>query len=551
MLERVVENWLDSASERSYQVPFCQILVAQGHRVLHSTRHSAIELGKDVISQDPEGHYCAYQLKGDPGGRMTVNSYREIEPQLRELVTLAIDTIEYEPGTWHRSYLVTNGFIDEEVRLLIERLNKGFSAQGLMGRLEFIERGKFLADAIALGPSLWPSEYSFNRTLLEFLTRDGSESFDLAAFESLMTPILGLGDVSERRISRAEFKRRVASAALLTHIATSAFSARRNDWALIQAWCIFVVLTHCSLDKNEIPPGEVRRTLALARDQVRVHLDNLAQEAVQVQSLLLPNSVFDSYFYRARELLVCSLVATLKLWVRLEPDSNSFVCLSDNLAFQFVSNADISSTHIWGEGAIPSFLACYWYLKASSPASEAERRLVDVLRTIVGRKLVPGRSLASPYYNTQDVVRSVLSKELPHLAGALEEETGLGRSYFAQALFRLLVRTNRKRECKTLWAQYSRTTLVEFRPAARWRFGFWRDAAGKYVNTTLPEAGCWPDLIAEAVAPDSPNIPPSLLNEPAIVLLYTIVAPHRASPELIRWLSLRLERSWFNCNASS
>jgi hypothetical protein len=51
---------LDSASERSYQGPFCQILSARGYTVLHSTRHAPIEFGKDVIAIAPDGVPCAY-----------------------------------------------------------------------------------------------------------------------------------------------------------------------------------------------------------------------------------------------------------------------------------------------------------------------------------------------------------------------------------------------------------------------------------------------------------------------------------------------------------
>lgn len=33
MLERVIENWLASVNERQYQIPFCQLLAAEGEKV--------------------------------------------------------------------------------------------------------------------------------------------------------------------------------------------------------------------------------------------------------------------------------------------------------------------------------------------------------------------------------------------------------------------------------------------------------------------------------------------------------------------------------------
>ena len=108
MLERLLEYWLDSVNERSYQAAFCQLLAAQGFKILHSTRHMPIEFGKDVIAVGPDGVTCAYQLKGNPGSRLTLNQFREIAPQLNELVTQRIIFPGLRRGP-HRSYLVTNG----------------------------------------------------------------------------------------------------------------------------------------------------------------------------------------------------------------------------------------------------------------------------------------------------------------------------------------------------------------------------------------------------------------------------------------------------------
>ena len=71
MLERLIENWLDSASERSYQRCFCQMLTGQGFRIVHNTKHTPQEFGKDVIAVSPEGKLVGYQLKGNPGATLT------------------------------------------------------------------------------------------------------------------------------------------------------------------------------------------------------------------------------------------------------------------------------------------------------------------------------------------------------------------------------------------------------------------------------------------------------------------------------------------------
>ena len=68
VIERVIENWLTSANERSYHIPFCQLLAAEGEPVIHVSPHGPFEQGKDVITIDKKGKLRAYQLKqGDIG----------------------------------------------------------------------------------------------------------------------------------------------------------------------------------------------------------------------------------------------------------------------------------------------------------------------------------------------------------------------------------------------------------------------------------------------------------------------------------------------------
>ena len=54
MIERVVENWLTSANERQYQIPFCQVLASEGETVLYISSHGALEQGKDIVTLGPE-----------------------------------------------------------------------------------------------------------------------------------------------------------------------------------------------------------------------------------------------------------------------------------------------------------------------------------------------------------------------------------------------------------------------------------------------------------------------------------------------------------------
>ena len=170
MLSKLIENWLDNASEKSYQPAFCQMLISQGYTVIHSTRHCNIEFGKDVLAIAKDGVPCAFQLKGNPGGNLTLSQFREIRPQLDELINQRIEHPSVPQSVPHRSYLVTNGRIEEEVALAIGQVNATNERDGYPNRkLETIAREQLLKWAIELEDSLWPSELTDLRTLLEIL----------------------------------------------------------------------------------------------------------------------------------------------------------------------------------------------------------------------------------------------------------------------------------------------------------------------------------------------------------------------------------------------
>ena len=120
--ERLLESWLDNQTERRYQPAFIQMLVSEGWTVLHNTRHSPIELGKDVIARDPKGFLHCFQLKGNPGSRVTKSEAASLLDQFHELVRLppGPEFLNY-PHENHVAIFVTNGEIDEEARLLFER----------------------------------------------------------------------------------------------------------------------------------------------------------------------------------------------------------------------------------------------------------------------------------------------------------------------------------------------------------------------------------------------------------------------------------------------
>ena len=86
VIERVIENWLTSSNERSYQIPFCQLLAAGGDGDCLSS-HGPFEQGKDVVTFDKSGKLRGYQLKS---GDFGLSEWRKYKGEINDLVELPI-----------------------------------------------------------------------------------------------------------------------------------------------------------------------------------------------------------------------------------------------------------------------------------------------------------------------------------------------------------------------------------------------------------------------------------------------------------------------------
>jgi hypothetical protein len=362
VFERLIEGWLDSAGERTYQAPFCQMLAAQHYTVLHSTRHSPIEFGKDVIAKAPDGVLCAYQLKGNPGARLTLTQLRDIQAQLLQL---ASQPIKY-PGLKtqpHKSYLVTNGEVDEEAQRALIEMGEGLAQVGYKyPHIEIISRGTLLDWAQRLGSSLWPSELEDINLILDILVYNGRDFFPIDKLHNLLLSILKLNAPPKEHLSATEVRRRIFSAALLVGICLRNFSREENHYAAITAWTIFAAYAVASCERFKVSfPRNGMAAVQLAKNTIFDNLCDLCSELMKREHFVEGDALTDTPFYKARYLLLTAVMAILWFWceeVRWpDPQYQKFI-------HDFIPRTP-KKLWCWGEGAIPQLLMYIWFLRAT------------------------------------------------------------------------------------------------------------------------------------------------------------------------------------------
>jgi hypothetical protein len=536
MLERVIENWLDKATERSFQQPYCYILSADGHTIIHSTRHSAMELGKDIITINRHGTPCAFQLKT---GNISLAKWRsKVNPQIDDLVYGQINHPSVDNSRHHISYLVTNGNIEEEVSRAIDDRNRTWKDQGLPYCLKTIVRGQILEKATNLGIDLWPSELTEIKTLLEMFLESGQGVLPKEKLVSLFesTFPLKLAD-SENEPSKTHCERVIASAAILCAIATSSFSNERNHVAEIEAWMLYISYVLALAERWELSTKVYEGEFAIATQSIYNSLANLCDEIKEQEYLVEGDLLADSYIYNVRVTWLLGLMSIYALWrgSKGEPKDEA-----DDFLREFCKEKQIR-LDLWGEAAIPQFLAFLWYSRKISATSDPDDVLRHLISEICEQNEPKGDGLlASPYYEADDI--------LPEMLGVAEEplmDSFSGQSYTLEGLIHLYVRGNSmqsKQSMKSLWPGVTRLMYQSFEPEDFCDFFRWRNENGKNWIVSPQHTQDWEELRKLASESDGGCIPPSIKNEPILLLLFLCVYPHRMNAEILRWLDAQMKQ---------
>ena len=530
MLERVIENWLDNAGERTYQRCFCQMLIGRDFHIIHNTEHTPLEFGKDVIAISPEGKVVGFQLKGNPGRSLKPGQFDEIRGQLEKLATLALGLPGYEKCVPDECYLVTNGEIDEAVSFEIQRLNAGLEARGHPPeKIKTITRGTLLAWAKNLGLALWPSEMEDFGNLLKILNFGGDEIFPAEVFDPLLQNTLRFNHV----VPPAELRRRITSAAIMTAVALHSFSRKRNHFAEITAWVMFSTYTISACEKNGLNfKKDAEEAVRIARDAVFALLAQLCEELRDRTTLAEGDPWSEFAFYRARALLIYALLGIYWMWSEREGWQHEG---HKQQIEKLIPNQLPAS--IWGEGAVPHFLTYIWYQKRVTDAPALDQHIAYVLRDIMINKLKEdAKHLAFPYYDIEDVTRhhysALLGCEDPLEGGGFS-----GSSYVCESLMVCLVRAGMKEQCQVLWPNFTRITHLKAIPDDAWRFGLYRMGDHAADETKIyPRTIQWADLQEMAGEHAGAEIPEALRKDPILLLLFVAIFPFRASFSAVKFL---------------
>jgi len=538
VVERLIESWLDSQTERRYQPAFIQLLVSEGWTVLHNTRHSPIELGKDVIARDPQGVLHCFQLKGNPAGRITKNEAQGLLGQIVELLEVPCPIIyRRTPNERHVAVFVTNGEIDEEARLVFEGVRERTATAFCPAeRLDVWSRGALILKFLATAGKIWPTSVEGTRHVLNLIARDGREIPDPKA---LSVAFASTAPDPKANTSGAARTAHLTSLLLLAEIIKAPLYQYENHYGL------FVVSVLVSVHALRFANSATRIRLVAQYSELCVeHCGDLVREAIErrfnpdfVWAASDVLSEFDVMWERRRLVADCAAVIILKGSADSRQDYDYLVRLIDST---------VRSPRLWGQGAVPSLIVRYWaltHVRADAKVDQIiSRHLATILEACLGR-LTGSQPLPSPYYNFTDCW--AYWHEIEHLADdGIHTDSFRRRTWFCKAILFMLAKRNLKQTCKTIWPTFSEAVHEE----VSLRYSAFFDARLSQEGTTLNHTFHhmdWRELVRQAVDDSRTEDLKPFDSLAWLIAAYIGLVPYRAWTDVLMWLDSHLNTTWY------
>ena len=517
MNERLIENWLTKVNEKSFQVPFCQLLIGEGFKVVHLSQHGPFEDGKDILAIAPDGTPCAFQLKSSTG-KLSQKEFSKFYDQLVRLVESPIDHPSIDQEKERRVYLVLNGELSEEVRTQITKLNNDWRRRK-HPELQTILLGELLPRFIRLHTNFWPSDLFQEKEFLELYFDNGAGYLNKPKFASFIEGIF----IIRKKLSKNECVRILANAAIFTSYSLNPFIISNNHVAIIEGWIIYLSYAISFIEKNKLEERYWKNSLEIAEVTIEQSLKFLHKELCALNHFVAGNALVDSPFYRGRLTWLSSFISVLLFFeIKNNPEY-----IMDKWSEQFLLSNQ-KYLYLWGEAAIPQFLSIHWVLRIFGFSYMSDRLLFALFKGLIENSTV-NNGVPDPYHSLGEIILSVSG-----LSDSLKNESFIGRSYSLDALTQLLTRRGFRGILEEYWRKLSHVYFIEFEPDFSWQYCLWHCDEGILYETSPNTPQSWELLVEHSKSFQLKKIPVFFQNNPFLLLLFLIVYPHRMNPDAIK-----------------
>jgi hypothetical protein len=515
MNERLVEDWLAKANERSYQTPFAQSLLAEGNEILR-VAHSAHEHGKDIISIDANKKVHAFQLKD---GNLDLKALEANFGQITALVETPVEHPALKGQPKHQPWLVISGEMSIPAEDRIRAHNVSWKRRGFTP-LRTLNGKQLLKQFAKMASNFWPQMPEDSRRLFNLYLAEGAGCLDRDNLAKLFDGLSGSG----KRVPKAEAARRLASINLFASYAMSPFYGAKNHWALIQGWTITAAHIAWSAENSGLPFASWRPTLRIAVEEALNSLSALCEESLE-QNALGPGVGFEIDELTRSRYTICAGAMAIK--VLTDRFRGNIWKREDVVRYKLEQLLKNGRICIWGESAIPFLLAISWALDQMGGDYPSELILYLIISTIATQNgSYKSAKLAEPYDCADDANLKLLSRELK---GHTAMELRATASYTLEPVVLLFARRLWRNTLAGIWSSITKVDIVRLVPDSpmdllAWS---WGNTRGSNQSREFSTPQSWAALLSEARRNEDDTIPKALKTELDFALLFLLCFPHR------------------------
>ena len=570
MIEKAIENWLTNTNETNYRLPFFQILLNQYDLVKNT--HGPLEDGKDIVTIDGEGNYIAFQLKT---GDINIPEWRNIKPQIDELIELEIRHPSFESKRPDEAYLVINGVVEPFTNARIKSYNTTMADRGFT-ELKIIDKDQLLQMFIEAQGKFTPDEYDDFYLFLDILTCDGSDLLPKQEFIDFINKII----FSKELTRKTDKINGISTSLIIFSYLLDPFQNTNNYFAIFEAWtCLYALILNFSYKKG-VELVDYGESLDLILMEIERNLIFLKNETLDKKDFFEGSIIGETeILYNSRALMVLGTLSALEIYLScVKEDYHSEQDLIDLIK----ENKD--SLYFWGESAFPYLFTIIKYLEREGEEDIATYLLNQVFQVVIERNQPRNQfGLPDPYCNVKNVLEGLLrhefyfkrheylisdilaidsSKEFTEVYTQIikagkkgAERTGTimseilhnshlvkidlkdfnGSSFILEPLILMLTRRNKKELLTQKWREISYIRMETFEFDYKEDFFSWYTKDGKFHDELPSSPQKWGDLVEKSEMIDSDEI----YSENLLFLLFFIlVFPHRANTNIINFLDV-------------
>lgn len=513
MIERVIENWLINTNERNYQIPFCQVLISQGHEILSISTHGRLEFGKDIISRDQSGTIHCYQLKT---GNITLGVWNKIYSQINDLINMPCDYPGVDKKIPHVSHLVTNGIIKEDVSQRVDKLN---STKTNFSKLEIIDLNQLLPQFIDAQGKFMPKDLKNFQEFLTLFLFNGKNFFPKEQFFNfLFTSIF-----KEYKVG-ADKRNSIISSLLITSYCLNNFQKENNHFAKFEAWATLKsAIYHYSI-KYSLTDKCIDKSLELIDFEIKNSLKELEDEFLSRKNYLEGGLLGDGKeVYNARLTIMLGTLALKEVFVEQEKSKELVEII----------RRELPKIYVWGESAVPYIFMIIKFLEKNDEDVLSQKLLTSVLNAfILANSPRKSGGLLYPYYSPEEC--------LLHVFGMSPETIRIstsGSAYFINDLIEMCVRRNLKKYLQSRWRLITHIQNNVFIPKSSEDYFYFLNKGGANNSYFQNQTEKWADLVSKS---KKSSLPSELLEFKSFFPEFILIFPHRANSGFLKEIDLSL-----------